>query len=85
MNQVSTEKMSSYRSMKIKLYITILIVLASIAGMFLIGNFGLGILSSLRAHDDAATGYSKRQQASAFDLLRYLQTNRLPIGVDMMS
>ena len=74
MNHLSTEKSSSDRSLKIKLYMTILIVLASIAGMFFIGNLGLGILSSLRAFVDAEASYSMHSQAAAFHLVRYAQT-----------
>jgi len=74
MNHVSTEKRSSDRFLKIKLYLTILVVLASIAGMFLIGNFGLGILSSLRAYVAAEFSYSRGLQAAAFQLARYVHT-----------
>jgi CheY-like chemotaxis protein/signal transduction histidine kinase len=64
--------MISDRSLKIKLYITIFVVLASIAGMFLIGNIGMGILSSLRAYVEAESNYSKGSQAAAFQLARSL-------------
>ena len=71
MNNFSTETKSSDRSLKIKLYITIFVVLASIAGMFLIGNFGLGILSSLRAYINAESSYSKGVNSAAMHLLEY--------------
>jgi CheY-like chemotaxis protein/signal transduction histidine kinase len=75
MNNSSTEKKgSSYRSMKIKLYIAILTGLASIAVMFLVGNFGLSILSSLRAFAHAQSSHSEGQQAAVFHLMRYTQT-----------
>lgn len=75
MEHVSTEKMPSDRSMTIKLYSAILIVLASIDVMFLIGNFGMGVLSSLRAFVNVEYNLSNGSKGAAFQLMRYIQTH----------
>jgi CheY-like chemotaxis protein len=62
--------MSDYQ-LKIKLYCVILIVLASISGLFLLGRFGLNTLSSLRAFVGAEALYSKESDGGAISLLKY--------------
>ena len=73
MNNASTQKKGSFdRSRKIRLYISILIVLASIGVLCLLGEFARGILSSLVAFSQLESSYSRNQQAAIFELQRYV-------------
>ena len=74
MNKSKMKQLMSDYQLKIKLYCVIFIILASIAGIFLLGRFGLNTLSSLRAFVGAESLYSKGADGGIFFLLRYAHT-----------
>ena len=74
MNKSKMKQLMSDYQLKIKLYCVIFIILASIAGIFLLGRFGLNTLSSLRAFVGAESLYSKGADGGTIFLLRYAHT-----------
>ncbi len=68
------DKNISDLSIRLKLYLTILVVLASIAGMFVMADVGMNALFSLQAYVAGESAYSKGQKGAVFHLLRYAHT-----------
>ncbi len=74
MKQSKIKRLMSDKQLKLKLYIVIFIVLVSIAGLFLLGRFGMNTLSSLRAFVGGESYYTKGVDGGIFYLESYAYT-----------